>query len=130
MVNPILTIKSHKEFEKVTQDLQDAVQHHKFGVMATHDLKQTMANKGGEFSRECRIFEVCNPHQAKIVLESNMEISAALPCRISVYREGGETVMVTFRPTAMMGMFAAEGLADVAQEVEDTIAAIMKEAAE
>ncbi len=30
---------------------------HKFGVLHVHDLKKTMAKKGVEFERECRIFE-------------------------------------------------------------------------
>jgi uncharacterized protein (DUF302 family) len=30
-----------------------------------------------------------NPQQAKKVLERNKETSTALPCRISVYEEGG-----------------------------------------
>ena len=37
-----------------------------------------MAKKGVMFARECRIFEVCNPHQAQRVLEANLEVSAAL----------------------------------------------------
>ena len=32
------------------------------------------------FGPECRIFEVCNPHQATKVLEANLEIS--IPRRI------------------------------------------------
>jgi Domain of unknown function DUF302 len=38
---------------------------------------------------------VCNPHQTKKVLEANLEISTALPCRISVYQEG-EVVKDTY----------------------------------
>ena len=97
--------------------------------MTTHDLKQTMAKKGVEFERECRIFEVCNPHQAKKVLEANIGISTALPCRISVYEENGQVQFATIQPTAMLGMFAAEGVESVAGEVEQTLKAIMAEAA-
>lgn len=129
MKNKCIIVKTGKDFEQTSHDLQEAVSNHKFGVMGVHDLKQTMKNKGVDFARECRIFEVCNPHQAKKVLEKNMEISTALPCRISLYREAGETVMNTFRPTVMLEMFDTPGLAEVAKEVEDTISEIMKEAA-
>ena len=38
--------------------LQAAVQANHFGVMQVHNLKETMAKKGVEFTRECLIFEV------------------------------------------------------------------------
>jgi uncharacterized protein (DUF302 family) len=88
-----------------------------------------MAEKGVPFARECRIFEVCNPHQAKKVLETNLEISTALPCRISVYEEGGKTKLATIRPTALIGLYRNPELKGVAAEVEDTMVRIMAEAA-
>ena len=123
-------VKTKKAINDVARDLEASAQRHKFGVMATHDLKAKMKEKGVEFDRECLIFEVCNPHQAKKVLEENTGISTALPCRISVYGEGDEVVIATIKPTAMLAMFAAPGLASVAREVEETISAIMQEAAQ
>ncbi|HET8578047.1 MAG TPA: DUF302 domain-containing protein [Methylomirabilota bacterium] len=122
-------VKSKKPLEQVAKDLEEAVTRHKFGVLGVHDLKATMAKKGVAFARECRIFEVCNPHQAKKVLETNLEISTALPCRISVYEEGGMTTLATIRPTTMIELYAAPGLGGVAKEVEETLEAIMAEAA-
>ncbi len=122
-------IASHKPLERVAKDLEEAVARHKFGVLGVHDLRATMAKKGVEFARECRIFEVCNPHQAKKVLEANLEISTALPCRISVYEEGGVTKLATIKATAMIDLYATPGLKDVAREVETTLEAIMAEAA-
>ena len=109
--------------------LQAAVQANHFGVMQVHNLKETMAKKGVDFARECLIFEVCQPQQAKKVLEQNMSVSTALPCRISIYEEGGKTILATLRPTTLLAMFNAPQLEGVAQEVEDKIVKIMKEAA-
>jgi uncharacterized protein (DUF302 family) len=122
-------VESRKPLDQAVKDLEAAVARHKFGVLGIHDLKATMAKKGVEFERECRIFEVCNPHQAKKVLEANLEISTALPCRISVYEEGGVTKLATIKPSAMLDLYSAPGLKGVAQEVEATIEAIMAEAA-
>ena len=94
-----------------------------------HDLRAKMAEKGVFFWRECRVFEVCNPHQAKRVLEANLEISTALPCRISVYEESGRTKLATIRPTALIALYASPELRGVAEEVERTLMAIMAEAA-
>lgn len=127
--NPLIVVSTGKSLEKACEDLQAAVANHQFGVMTTHDLKQTMAKKGVEFDRECRIFEVCNPHQAKKVLEANIDVSTALPCRISVYEEAGQVHFSTIRPTAMIGMFGEGPLTPVAEEVEATMVAIMNDAA-
>ncbi len=122
-------VESTKSLDRVAADLERAVSRHKFGVLAVHDLKAKMVEKGVPFARECRIFEVCNPHQAKKVLETNLEISTALPCRISVYEEGGRTKLATIKPTAMIALYATPELKGVAEEVETTLLAIMAEAA-
>ena len=88
-----------------------------------------MAKKGVAFARECRILEVCNPHQAKRVLEANLEISTALPCRISVYEEGGVTKLATIKPTSLIALYPNPELRGVAEEVEATLNRIMEEAA-
>jgi uncharacterized protein (DUF302 family) len=122
-------VESTKPLTQLAADLEQAVTRHKFGVLGVHDLKAKLAEKGVPFARECRIFEVCNPHQAKKVLEANLEISTALPCRISVYEEGGRTKLATIRPTALIGLYPNPELRGVAEEVEETLIQIMVEAA-
>jgi len=126
----IYQVKSKKSLSDVTRDLETATKRHKFGIMGMHDLKSKMKEKGVDFEHDCLIFEVCNPQQAKKVLEKNAEISTALPCRISVYSEGDEVVLATLKPTAMLGLFDTAGLEHVAQEVEEAVFAIMQEAAQ
>jgi len=122
-------VESAKSLSQVTRNLEAAAQRHKFGVMAVHNLKDKLKEKGVDFDRDCLIYEVCNPHQAKKVLEANAEISTALPCRISVYQEGASVVLATIRPTAMIELFGTPELEAVALEVEETITKIMDEAA-
>lgn len=122
-------VESRKSVERVATDLADAVVRNKFGVLGIHNLKETMAKKGVDFGPDCRIFEVCNPHQAKKVLEANLEISTALPCRISVYEDGGRTKLATIKPTAMINLYPNPELKNVAVEVESTLLKIMSEAA-
>ena len=122
-------VESRKPLDRVAKDLEEAVGRHQFGVLGVHDLKATMAKKGVDFSPECRIFEVCNPHQAKKVLEANLEISTALPCRISLYEAGGIRKLATIKPTTLIDLYSTPGLKAMAQEVEATLEAIMAEAA-
>ena len=125
----LVKLSTDKTVSEAAAALQAAVQDNNFGVMHVHNLKETMAKKGVEFARECLIFEVCQPQQAKKVLDENMSVSTALPCRISIYEEGGKTILATLKPTTLLAMFNTPQLAGVAQEVEDTIVKIMKEAA-
>jgi uncharacterized protein (DUF302 family) len=125
----LITLSTDKTVSDAAAALQAAVQANHFGVMQMHNLKETMAKKGVEFAHECLIFEVCQPQQAKKVLDENMSVSTALPCRISIYEEGGKTVLATLKPTTLLAMFNSPQLEGVAQEVEDTIVTIMKEAA-
>lgn len=122
-------VSSTKTMEEIDRGLREAAARHKFGVLTVHDLKQTMRNKGVEFDGECMIYEVCNPHQAKKALEANAAVSTALPCRISVYRDGGGHRISTMLPTAVMRMFGTPALESVASEVERDMRAMMEEAA-
>ncbi len=123
----LITRTSGKPLETICQRLPEVAQQHKFGVLGTHDLRQKMESKGVPFTRECRVFEVCNPQQAQVVLTRAIEISTALPCRIAVYEENGRTVLATLKPTSLLGLFNASGAAGTAREVEDTLVQIMDE---
>ena len=112
------------------RDLEAAVQKHGFGVLHVYDLKDTLARKGYPLAAECRIYEVCNPRQASLVLRRDMRVNMALPCRISVFEDGGATKIGTIRPTAMLGMLSPDAeLADIAANVDATIRTIIDETA-
>jgi uncharacterized protein (DUF302 family) len=124
----LIKLSTQKTVSEATAALEAAIQNNHFCLMQVHNLKETMMKKGVKFDRECLIFEVCQPQQAKKVLEQNMSVSTALPCRISVYEEDGKTILATMKPTTLLAMFNSPQLEGVAQEVEDTIIKIMKEA--
>jgi len=123
----IYKVESTKTLGEVTRALEAAAQKHQFGVIAVHDLKGKLNEKGVDFKPECLIYEVCNPQQAKRALEGNLDVSTALPCRISVYKTGNKVVLATIRPTAQIGMFNVPELQPVAEDVEKAIVAIMNE---
>ena len=125
----LFEVASTKTLEAIDRGLQEAAAKYKFGIITIHNLKETLAKKGVEFNGECLIYEVCNPHQAKKVLEANGALSAALPCRISVYRSGESYKLGTILPTSIMRMVDAPGLEAVAREVEQVVVAMMQEAA-
>jgi len=77
----------------------------------------------------CRIYEVCNPLEAKQVLETNGAVSTALPCRISLYQAEEGLRLATILPTVFMAAFGDPALEAVARRVEQAIVAIIDETA-
>ncbi len=120
---------SKKTVAEVAQVFAEVCARHKFGILGTIDIRQKLNEKGLSFDRECLVFEVCNPQQAKKVLDDNIAIATALPCRIAVYREDGGTKIATIKPTALLSMFPNPELMPVAREVEGTIIQIMRDLA-
>lgn len=123
-------VATEKSFEQASADLDAAVRRHGFGVLHVHSLGNTLRSKGVEFTDECNVFEVCNPIQAAKVLSTDMRLNMALPCRISVYTEGGKTQIGTISPVKMLASLSADAtLGQVATEVEDKILLMINEAA-
>ncbi|HEY8034345.1 MAG TPA: DUF302 domain-containing protein [Methylobacter sp.] len=125
----LVKFSTDKTISAAAAALQAAVKANHFVVMHVHNLKEIMKKKGVESVRECVIFEVCQPQQTQKVLDQNMSVSTALPCRISLYEEGGKTILATLKPTDLLAMFSVPRLEVVARDVENTIINIMKEAA-
>jgi uncharacterized protein (DUF302 family) len=89
----LFKLSTDKTVSGTAAAVQAAVEANHFGVMQVHNLKETMTKKGVEFARECLILEVCQPQQANKLLEQNMSVSTALPCRISIYEVDGKTIL-------------------------------------
>lgn len=128
-MNMLITASTAKGITDTATALRITVDANNFGVMQVHNLKESMWNKGIELGRDCLIFEICQPEQAKHVLDLDMSVSTALPCRISLYREEGKTVLAAIRPTTLLLMFNTPQLKQVSEEVEETMVKIMNEAA-
>ncbi len=112
-------VDTPKSFEQAATDLEAAVKRHQFGVLHVHDLGNTLRGKGVEFKDECKVFEVCNPGQAAKVMGLDMRLNMALPCRISVYTEQGQTRIGLIKPAEMLaGLSQDAALLQIANEVE------------
>ena len=115
--------------DEIEPRLRDAAQRHKFGVLHVHDLKATLASKGIQFGRECRVFDVCNPEAASAALTQDTAVSVVLPCRISVFSEEDGSRIATLKATDLLKATGLEGVEGIAAEVEREIQAIIDEAA-
>lgn len=118
-----------KSFAEAVAALEAAVPKQSFGILHVHDLGNTLRSKGLEFANECKVFEVCNPKQAKRVMDIEMRMNQALPCRISVYTEQGATKIGFISPVKLIGALSADpAMGAVAQEVEDALNKMVAEA--
>jgi len=123
-------VESKKSPATAVEDLRAAVAKHGFGVLHAYDLQETLSAKGYPLAHACHILEVCNPEQASKVLAEDMGMNIALPCRISVYEEGGKTKIATALPTKLLTALSdSPALAAVAQDVETKMKAMMHYAA-
>jgi uncharacterized protein (DUF302 family) len=121
--------ETSKSFEQASSDLQAAVANHGFGVLHVHDLGATLRGKGIAFDEECKVFEVCNPGQAAKVMARDMRLNMALPCRISVFTEHGQTKIGMIKPAQMLSALSRDpALAEVASEVEKKTIQMVDEA--
>jgi uncharacterized protein (DUF302 family) len=118
-----------KKFTQAVTDLEEAVTDHGFSVLHTHDIGETLRNKGQTFTENCKILEVCNPQHAAAVLGSDMKLNMALPCRISVFTENGITKIGLIEPVKMMtGLSEDPKLAEIALQVQQQTIAMIEQA--
>jgi uncharacterized protein (DUF302 family) len=129
MADAYYIVDSGKSFGQAVADLEAAIARRRFGVLHVHDIGATLRGKGLAFDGECKVLDVCQPQQAAKVLAADLRLNMALPCRVSVYTEGGRTRIGMLRPARML-----EALSDaavpgaVAREVEETLAQAIDEA--
>jgi uncharacterized protein (DUF302 family) len=122
-------VETQKTFDQASADLESAVKNHGFGVLHVHDLGSTLRSKGIAFDEQCKVFEVCNPLQAAKVLATDMRLNMALPCRISVFTEGGKTRIGLIKPEQMLATLSQDAaLLQVAAEVEEKTIRMVDEA--
>lgn len=122
-------VETGKSFEDASTALEAAVTANGFGVLHVHDLGETLRKKGVEFAENCLVFEVCQPQKAARVLASDMKLNMALPCRVSVYTEGGAVRIGMIEPQSMLSALSDDpALDEVAREVQAKIMKMMDEA--
>lgn len=122
-------VKSEKTFEQACQSLGMAVRKHGFSLLHMHDFGDILRNKGLNFPEGCRIFEVCDTRQAVQVLISDMRLNMALPCRLSVYTDLGQTFIGMIKPSGMMGFLSDDpALLEIVRDMEDQTVIMINEA--
>jgi len=114
-------VNTHKNFEVVIEDLKKSLSNNNFGVLWELNFKDKLNEKGLDFDNKINILEVCNPGQAKKLLEKNIEIGYFLPCKIVVYEDNNSVFIGMTKPTKIIEMMDDKELLGVASEVEKVL---------
>lgn len=120
-MNHVYEMKTDKKFNQAIESLEASLKELKFGVLWKLNFKDTLEGKGLDFKENYMALEVCNPMQAKKILELNSQAGYVLPCKMIVREEEGQTYIGMTSPKALIGMYEDAALDKIAEEVEETL---------
>jgi uncharacterized protein (DUF302 family) len=112
-------LSTGKSFDEAVTSITKSLEEQKFGVLWKLNFKDKLKEKGIDFENNFMILEVCNPHKAKEVLTSHIDIGYFLPCKLVVYEEKGNVKIGMMNPETLIGMLGYEDLKNTAKEVQD-----------
>jgi Uncharacterized conserved protein len=121
-------VKTSKTFLAAVEDLKKTLSENSFGVLWELNFKDKLAEKGLDFQPNFKVLEVCNPRQAKEVLERDIEVGYFLPCKMVVYEKDNSVFMGMMRPTSMISILESDELLSIAQNVEMVLKKALDEA--
>lgn len=120
-MNVVYEVKTDKNLDEAIASLEEKLKENSFGVLWQMNFKETFEGKGLAFEEDFVVLEVCNPEQAKAVLEVNSHVGYVLPCKMVVRTEKGQTYMGMTSPQALIGLFDQPELDLVADEVAQSL---------
>ena len=112
------TVESANNMADTITKLQESLKEEKFGVLWEFDVKGKLQEKGLEFDEDFTVLEVCNPHEAKRVLDINKLVGYFLPCKIVVYRENEKIKIGMPKPTELIKAVEDPQLSEFANDIE------------
>lgn len=110
--------RTDKSLEEAIQSLEKNLKENNFGILWQLNFKDKLAEKGLELKDDFVVLEVCNPKQAKEVLERNIHVGYVLPCKMVVRTEGNKTYIGMTSPEKLISLFDEAELNVVAKSVE------------
>lgn len=120
-MNIVYEKSTTKNLNDSIKDLEDNLKKQGFGILWQLNFKEKLEEKGLEFKDDFVILEVCNPKQAKEVLEENIHIGYVLPCKMVVRSENNKTYIGMTSPEILIGLFENPELKEIAKKVEESL---------
>ena len=91
----IYKVQTQIPITQIKEELESKAKAFGFGLLHQYDFKKILREKGYPIEKDITVYELCNPSGAHHALTQFPEISAYLPCRISVYEMNDSTTLAT-----------------------------------
>lgn len=98
-------------YEQAIQKTTDALKAEGFGVLTQIDVQSTLKQKINADFRRYVILGACNPTLAHRALSANLNVGLLLPCNVTVYEEGGGSVVTAVDPLETLGALKEDSVA-------------------
>ena len=96
-----------------------------FGILTEIDVQATLKQKLGVPFRKYVILGACNPHLAYRALHVDLDVGLLLPCNVTVYEDGPESVVCIVDPTGLLDVIENPALRPVAEEAAARLRRVM-----
>ena len=124
------TVRTNKSFEEATNSLKESLKKYDFSVLWELNFKDKLAEKGLDFDTNFKVFECCNPVEAKNVLDNHIEAGFFLPCKIVIYEDNNSVIIGMTKPSSFMEMMNNAELINTAKKVETELISAINLASE
>lgn len=121
------TVTTQKNFDAAVASVQEEIVNAGFRVLYTHDVQQSLAEKGFVLG-PMKIIEFCSAKSAYAMLQEDIKIGLCMPCKINVYSKDGRTVISGMRPIVLREFFPNAALGALPDEVDASIKRIIDSA--
>ena len=126
-MNLVYEMVTSKSVSDAVLAVKENLKSHGFGVLWELDFKTTLGNKGIEFNEDYIVLEVCDPKQAKSILDLDMQAGYVLPCKMAVRSENGKTFIGLTNPKTLLGFYESKELDSIGEVVENTLKEVVQE---
>jgi uncharacterized protein (DUF302 family) len=118
---------SPQEFLKAKEKVTEALKTEGFGILTEIDIQATMKKKLDKDYKPFLILGACNPTYADKVLSIDPNMSALLPCNVSLRElESGEIEISAVDPIAAMASLGNPLIEPLAREVQEKLARVIE----
>ncbi|MFP4616378.1 MAG: c-type cytochrome [Thiohalorhabdus sp.] len=128
LAEPVIEVRSDMPMDELLPLLKTSINSHNFVFIRQQTLYEDLPPEGEEAESPVHILHFCSFGLLDKALEVDERVGTFLPCQITVYREGNQTVMSAINPKALSPLFHKPELELFCSLVSEKYLQIMQEA--